>query len=179
MFPLLLAVSLSATPPSAPPPAPPPTSDAHLAERISPDRPWRVRVGVLAGAISQNTELELGIAWDFLKPHPLVRLVVDFGVGIRPSEVSLLPMAGARFLLPLKVNKLEVWLAGLVGGNISFRPGQTYFSVPFRFGAGATWSLKDNFALGIELSVDVGPLLAPRVATYAAGRVAAVAAWSF
>ncbi len=183
MTPLTLAllVATEAAPPPPPPAdtgAAPRTSAVVVNEPAPQDLPWRVRAGVLAGVAQQNTHAQLGIAYDFARVHKLVRLLVDMTFGFRPGEVSLIPTAGARFILPLQVQKLEAWVGGLVGLNITFVRAGANVAVPFRIATGAVWKVTDRLGLGLELSAEVGPLIVPVTATYAAAHAAAVMAWS-
>ena len=188
MISLLAALFVAADPGVAPPPPPPsepaaaPSSSSvsvTLTEPTAADRPWRVRAGVLAGVVMQKTQAEIGVAYDFARAHKLVRLVADFTFGFRTTELTLLPMVGVRFVLPLQSSKVEVWMSGLIGANLTFLRGSTAVALPFRMAAGVTYRVADKLAVGGEASVEVGPLVIPFVASYAAGHVTALAAWSF
>lgn len=187
MISLLTALFVAADPGAAPPPPPPPepatgTSSSvsvTLTEPTAADRPWRVRAGVLAGVVMQKTQGELGVAYDFARVHKLVRLAADFTFGFRATELTLLPMVGVRFVVPIQSSKVEVWVSGLIGVNVTFLRGSTAVAFPVRLGAGVTYRILDKLAVGGEASVEVGPLVIPFTASYAAGHVTALAAWSF
>lgn len=187
MISLLTVLFVAAEPGVAPPPPPPPTESATgpssstsvtVNQTTGADRPWRVRAGVLAGMVMQKPQAEIAVAYDFARVHKLVRLVADFTFGFRTTEFTLLPMVGARFVLPIPSSRVEVWVSGLVGANLTFLRGSTAVALPFRMGAGVTYRVLDKLAVGGEASVEVGPLVIPFIATYAAGHVTALAAWS-
>jgi hypothetical protein len=184
---LLLSVLLAANAPDAAPPPPPPSSSVGtgtstsvtLTEPTAQDRPFRAHLGVLAGVVMQKTQGEIGVAYDVARINKLVRLVADFTFGFRSTEMSLIPMGGVRFVLPIQSTRVEVWVAGLFGANITFLRGSTALSLPLRAAAGMHYRVSEKLAVGGEASVEVGPLIAPFVASYTAGHVTALAAWSF
>ena len=161
---LLAATGTSAGEAVSPPPvvtapAPPTTGKS--------ERPFRVRLGVLGGAAMQKTQFELGGAWDFFKLSSIaklpgrLRLVADFTVGVRPTEISLIPMAGARLAVPIGTAPFEVAVGVLGGANLTLLRGSTAVAIPFRLLASGQYLIGDALGAGLEVSFDVGPLKEP------------------
>ncbi|MBI3184102.1 MAG: hypothetical protein HYZ28_18370 [Myxococcales bacterium] len=132
-------------------------------------RRFRGRVGLFGGVAMQKTDLELAAGYDFMPVGERLRLVGDLTLGLRTTEITLEPMAGVRLPLPLRnTPKLELYLAGLAGFNLTFLRGSTALAVPFRVASGVAYELRPGLGLGCELSVEVGPLMAPFADAYAA-----------
>ncbi len=139
----------------------------------------RARVGVLAGAAMQKTQLELGASFDVAPLAPRLLLVADLTVGLRGTEVTFEPMAGVRFPFTLRgAPKLEPWVAGLAGLNLTVMRGGTALAVPVRLAAGAHYAVAPRVGVGGELAVEVGPLLAPFADAYAAAHFTVVVAFA-
>ena len=144
------------------------------------EKPFRARVGILGGMFMQKSQFEIAAAWDFARVAERLRLVADFTVGLRFTEVTLEPMVGVRLPFELKkLPKLEPWIGALIGVNVTIMRGGTALSLPIRLVAGLHYEVVDNLSLGVEVSGEFGPLVAPFAAGYAALHVGAVAAWAF
>ena len=154
---------------------------SSTAPSVSParEKPFRARLGFLGGMVMQKPQFEVAVAWDFAQLSGRLRLLADFTVGLRPNEITLEPMAGIRYLFAIKsVPKLEPWLAGLIGINVTFMRGGTAVSIPLRLAAGLHYEVANNLSLGVEVSVEFGPLVAPFADGYAAMHFGVVAAWA-
>lgn len=139
----------------------------------------RARVGVLAGAAMQKTQLELGASFDVAPLAPRLLLVADLTVGLRGTEVTFEPMAGVRFPFTLRgAPKLAPWVAGLAGLNLTVMRGATALAVPVRLAAGAHYAVAPRIGVGAELAVEAGPLLAPFADAYAAAHFTVVVAFA-
>lgn len=161
-----------------PPPTPPPAVTADVPTAAGRGgRPFRVRVGAMAGLAMQKSQFELGGAWDFLKPHPMWRVTADLTVGLRPNEVSVVPMVGARFLVPVGKAPVEIAVGALVGANVTVMRGGTGVALPVRISMGGQYLFRDGLGVGLELNADFGPLVVPFSAPYAALHVTALFAW--
>ncbi len=144
------------------------------------EKPFRARLGLLGGLAMQKSQFEVAVAWDFAKIAERLRLVADFTVGLRFTEITLEPMVGVRLPFELKkLPKLEPWIGALVGINLTFMRGGTALSLPLRLVAGLHYEVVDNLALGLEVSGEFGPLVAPFASGYGAMHVGVVAAWAF
>lgn len=144
------------------------------------EKPFRARVGLFGGMVMQKPQFEVALAWDFARLTDRLRLVADVTVGLRPNELTLEPMVGVRLPIELKkLPKMEPWVGALLGANFTFMRGGTALSLPLRLAAGLHYEVVTNLSLGLELSAEFGPLVAPFAAGYAAMHIGAVAAWAF
>ncbi len=144
------------------------------------EKPFRARLGFLGGIAMQKPQFEVAVAWDFARLSERFRLLADFTLGLRPNEVTLEPMVGVRYPIAIRSQpKLEPWLAALLGLNLTFMRGGTAASIPLRLAAGLHYEVVNNLSLGLEVSVEFGPLIAPFADGYAAMHLGAVAAWAF
>ena len=172
---LLLAPLIASAEPAPEVKNSPPVYSARTKEK-----PFRARVGLLGGMLMQKSQFEIALAWDFAKIFERLRLVADFTVGLRANEVTLLPMVGVRFPIELKnLPKMEPWVGALVGVNLTFMRGGTAMALPLRLAAGLHYEVVANLALGLEVSGEFGPLVAPFADGYAAMHAGVVAAWAF
>ena len=170
---VLLAPSLGAAQPSEVSTTPQPASAAK-------EKPFRARAGLFGGMAMQKVQFEVGLAWDFARLTERLRLVADVTLGLRPNELTLEPMVGVRFPIEIKKQpQLEPWVGALLGANLTFMRGGTALSLPLRLSAGLHYEVVTNLGLGLEVSAEFGPLVAPFAAGYAAVHVGAVAAWAF
>ena len=176
---LLLSQAAAALPDTPPPPPTPPPAVEASGPSVSGRgaRPFRVRIGALGGVLMQKSQFALGGAWDFLRPTANLRIVADFTLGVRPNELSLLPMVGARFVIPVGKAPVEV-AVGLLGGvNVTMMRGGTGVALPVRVTMGGQYLFRDGMGVGLELGAEIGPLIAPFSAPYAALHVSALFAW--
>lgn len=145
----------------------------------TPERPLRVRVGVLAGLAMQKTDFELGAAYDFAPVLKRFRLVGDLAFGVRSTEMTLEPMVGLRLPISFRAApKFDPYVQALAGLNLTFLRGSTALAVPFRFSFGGEYEVTRGVGLGAEWSFEVGPLMAPFAEVYAAVHVSVLVAWS-
>lgn len=140
--------------------------------------PLRARLGILGGVAMQKTDFALGVGYD-LRELPLgLRLVADLTLGLRPTEITLEPMVGVRLPLALSANlPLEVYVAGLAGVNLTLLRGGTGVALPVRIATGAHYQAVKGIGFGMELALELGPLIVPFAATYAAVHFNFVAAF--
>lgn len=139
----------------------------------------RARLGILGGLAMQKTQFALGLSYDLLELTPALRGVVDLTVGLRTTELTLLPMVGVRLPLQLRAGLgLELYASGLVGMNVTFLRGGTGVAIPFRAAAGAHYQAMKGLAVGMELGMEVGPLVSPFAATYGAVHFGVMAAFA-
>lgn len=152
--------------------------------RVQADRgggkqlPLRARLGVLGGVSMQKTDFALGVGYD-LRELPLgLRLVADLTIGLRLTEITIEPMVRARLPFALSAGSpLEVYLAGLAGVNLTLLRGGTGVALPLRIATGAHYRAIEGIGLGVELALELGPLIIPFAATYAAAHFNLVAAF--
>lgn len=143
------------------------------------EKTLRIRAGLLGGVVMQKPQFSLGVGYDAAKVGKLFRLVVDFTFGVRPNEVTLEPMVGLKLPLPISAApRLDLYVQGLVGANVTFMRGGTSMALPLRLGVGATYEITRNFGAGAELSYEMGPLVAPFTWTYAALHFGLMVGWA-
>lgn len=155
------------------------STSVEAAPRVVREKQLRARLGLFGGVAMQKPQLELGVGYDFVPIASRLRLVGDLTVGLRSTEVTLEPMVGLR--LPIALNntpKLEPYVAGLAGVNLTFMRGGTALSVPIRGAAGLHYQVLAGLGIGAEVAVEAGPLVAPFSDVYAAIHFCAMAAWA-
>jgi hypothetical protein len=176
---VLAATQALAESPAKPPSDPKAVSTSVEAPRAVREKQLRARLGLFGGVAMQKPQFELGAGYDFLPIASRLRLVGDLTVGLRSNEITLEPMVGLR--LPFALNnapKLEPYVAGLAGFNLTFMRGGTALSVPIRGAAGLHYQVLAGLGVGAELAVEAGPLVAPFSDVYAAIHFCAMAAWA-
>ncbi|MHB8876205.1 MAG: hypothetical protein ACYC8T_21145 [Myxococcaceae bacterium] len=142
------------------------------------ERPLRLRLGLVGGLSMQKTDIELAAGYDFAKLSERFRLAGDLTVGLRTTEISIIPMAGLRIPFELRAApKLSPYAGGLAGFNLTFLRGSTALAIPVRFVLGGHYEVRDDLAVGLELGLEAGPLVAPFSAMYGAAHFGAVVAW--
>jgi hypothetical protein len=139
----------------------------------------RFRLGLLGGLSMQKTDFELAASSEFLKLGEKVRLVGDFTLGLRTTEVTLEPMAGIRVPISLpKAPKLDLYFEALAGLNATFGRGFAALAIPFRVGTGMDYQVASGLGVGFALGLEAGPLVAPFSAPYGAVHFGAMLAWT-
>lgn len=165
-------------------PRAPPAAAAEGSSALAPPAehrmlPLRTRVGVLAGFSMQKTDLLIGATYDFGPLISRVRMVGDLSVGLRLTEISVVPMVGVHLPLELKgLPGLELYGGLLAGANVTFLRGSVALALPVRFAIGFQYKLGDGLGIGLEGSAEVGPLVAPFSYTYAAGQFGVTVGWA-
>jgi len=145
----------------------------------TPSRQLRVRVGMLSGMAMQKNQFEVGVGYDFAALTQRLNLLGDLTAGLRFTEVTVEPMVGVGLPITFRaVPKLHPYVAGLVGLNVTFMRGGTSMATPLRLTAGLQYDIAQRLGLGLELSLEAGPLWAPFFDTYAAAHLTVVGAWS-
>ena len=139
----------------------------------------RVRLGVLGGLNMQKTDVELAGNLDLFTLAPRLKVFAELSIGLRPLEASFIPAAGVRYALSIPSSpKLHPWFSGQAGLAVTVMRGGVALAVPMSLGLGALYDLNPKLAIGLDLGVSVGPLLAPFSDLYASAHGGVCGSWS-
>ncbi len=138
----------------------------------------RPRLGMLGGIEMQPSQAELGLG--FLKVLPSlprsIKLDLDLSLGVRSYILHVVPAVGIRGVL-FEAPRAGLAVSGfaLAGLNLGFYRGSMGIGLPLRLGAALDVCPKPGFTVGLESSVDLGPLVVPYGAMQAGFRMGVVA----